>query len=239
MKTRIYSIYCLVCPLTEEIKYVGQTTQPLWKRLNGHLTSAKKFKRRNAKHVWILSLLEDNIKPIIKLLTTEDNPVSAFETEKKFIAKYKETILNYQQYSSGAKSKRTYVHKKSGFNVPSLWKPIIAKNIITSEIIRFESLIKASNELKIFSSAITNCLYGDRQSANGWTFIFGDADISKFDEKRPQLVQIESVDTFGNIKTYKSISEAARETGLDRRELGRYITIYKNRKYGDLYWRKR
>lgn len=64
----VCTIYTLSDPNTGEIRYIGQTTSVLSKRLTDHIASARKGK--NYLHNWIKSV---NYSPIIELL--EDNAV--------------------------------------------------------------------------------------------------------------------------------------------------------------------
>ena len=59
-----YQIYSLVCPLKNEVMYVGKTKQPLEVRLIGHIYD----KNNKDKAKWIKSLRARNIKPQINLL---------------------------------------------------------------------------------------------------------------------------------------------------------------------------
>jgi len=62
---KIY-IYTLSHPITNEIRYVGQTKHNLEQRLQGHLKSKDKTHRTN----WIKSLIINGLKPKIELLET-------------------------------------------------------------------------------------------------------------------------------------------------------------------------
>lgn len=59
-------IYTLSHPITNEIRYVGQTKNNLEKRLSGHLKSKEKTHRT----YWIKSLVMNNLKPKIELIET-------------------------------------------------------------------------------------------------------------------------------------------------------------------------
>jgi hypothetical protein len=59
-------IYTLTDPLTNEIRYVGKTTQSPIKRYLQHLNNSKK--RKTYVNIWINDLLNDGLKPIIKVV---------------------------------------------------------------------------------------------------------------------------------------------------------------------------
>lgn len=69
MKTKIY---VLKHPDTKEVRYVGKTIQKLKKRLSGHITKAK-YSRSTHVSCWIHNLLQENKKPLIKLLEEVNN----------------------------------------------------------------------------------------------------------------------------------------------------------------------
>lgn len=77
-------IYKLLDPDTMEIRYIGKTIQPLWKRLSAHIVKAK---RNRTSHVscWIYSLLQQEKKPIIQLIEKTENWV---EREQFYIKHY-------------------------------------------------------------------------------------------------------------------------------------------------------
>lgn len=68
----MYSIYVLKCPLSNEIRYVGQTRMSLSKRLSGHIYDATKRKKKKLNHKdnWVLKLLKIEKTPIIESLET-------------------------------------------------------------------------------------------------------------------------------------------------------------------------
>ncbi len=57
-------IYLLVDPITDEIKYVGKTNEPLV-RLRGHLVVRNTKKRKDA---WIKSLKDKKLKPVVEII---------------------------------------------------------------------------------------------------------------------------------------------------------------------------
>lgn len=60
-------IYVLVCPFTNNIRYVGQTVNKVSKRLSKHVSEAIN-KNRTHKESWILSLYNRNTRPIIEVI---------------------------------------------------------------------------------------------------------------------------------------------------------------------------
>lgn len=81
-----YKIYTLSNPLTNEIRYIGQTQNTLKSRLQCHLNRKDKTYRTN----WIQSLLKDNIIPEIKLICETTDYKTCLELEIFYIKKYKD-----------------------------------------------------------------------------------------------------------------------------------------------------
>jgi hypothetical protein len=82
--TELY-IYTLSCPITKNIRYVGQSVNPKT-RYRRHISDGKK--RKDHKSNWIRSLLEKNLKPILDIIyTCNESNVDYYE--KYYIDEYK------------------------------------------------------------------------------------------------------------------------------------------------------
>ena len=66
----MYNIYILRCPISSEIRYVGQTRTSITKRLGGHIYEAtnRRKNKLNHKDNWILKLIKMGHRPIIEIL---------------------------------------------------------------------------------------------------------------------------------------------------------------------------
>lgn len=92
-------IYILIDPETNKIRYVGQTTKNINKRLTSHLSKVRISPNKTThKNTWIKSLLNKNLKPIIEIIdtVTTDNWK---EKEKYYIQEYKKNndLLNISE----------------------------------------------------------------------------------------------------------------------------------------------
>jgi len=74
-------IYGLVCPTSNQIRYIGITRYSLEKRLSEHL---KENKSKTHKQKWIKSLLKKELKPTIVLICVADES-NWIELEKFYI----------------------------------------------------------------------------------------------------------------------------------------------------------
>lgn len=155
MKT-IY-IYTLSCPISKEIRYVGKTIS-IKRRLQSHLDYAKNS-RRKRRYVsdWILSLLNQNLKPIITIIeeTDEDNWV---HKEMYWIKHFKNLHFKLCNLTDGGESNTGYIYPEElkeirrkariGYSTPENVKMKISKTLskpikcITNNII-FDSIKEA------------------------------------------------------------------------------------------------
>lgn len=82
-------VYGLYCPVTGELRYIGQTTKPIEKRLGQHLEKYQLLKRTHKNH-WINKLLAQGLKPIISTLQTLNNREDLDKAEFYWIRFFKE-----------------------------------------------------------------------------------------------------------------------------------------------------
>ena len=77
-------IYTLSCPVTNDIRYIGQSFEPKV-RYRRHIFDSKK--RRDHKSNWIKYLLEKGLKPILNIIHICN------ESNVDYYEKYSEMIL--------------------------------------------------------------------------------------------------------------------------------------------------
>jgi hypothetical protein len=97
----MYNIYVLKCPLSNDIRYVGQTKMKLQKRLRGHVYDAigRKKIKLSYKDNWIRKLSKLGYKPIIESIEFFSEDIDLrfiLEREKFWISEYKKkyNLLN-------------------------------------------------------------------------------------------------------------------------------------------------
>ena len=110
----MYNIYVLKCPISGEIRYVGQTKMKLEKRLSGHLYDAfsRNKKKHNHKDNWIIYLSKNGFRPIIESI--ENIPIDVdldfvLEREKFWISKYKNGCRLLNSTDGGEYSKNNVI----------------------------------------------------------------------------------------------------------------------------------
>lgn len=111
-----YSIYKLIDPITNNVRYIGVTTNSLKNRLYQHKYNSKKLKTHSAK--WINSLLKKGIEPLIELIEV-CNSDNWQEREKYWISFYN-NLTNHHEGGKGVVINRN----KESINNSSFYKKI-------------------------------------------------------------------------------------------------------------------
>lgn len=111
-------IYTLKHPTTNEIRYVGKTTQPLLKRLGQHMDYAKK--KRTKTGSWIQSLVKQELKPIIEELDEVSVELTVI-TEQYWISQFKAWGFRLTNLTDGGEG-------LSGYTMSEESKKKISKN---------------------------------------------------------------------------------------------------------------
>jgi len=79
-----YKIYKLVCPITNEVRYIGRTKLALKIRLSHHLREI----HNPFKYIWIDNLRKQNKKPVIIQIEMFADKETAYKREKFWINHY-------------------------------------------------------------------------------------------------------------------------------------------------------
>lgn len=123
----MYSIYVLKCPISNEVRYVGQTRARIEKRLSNHIWESKKIKKKYShKDNWILKLSKLELKPIIEKIeeiSLDSNLSYVLNRETYWILKFRNSsnLVNATDGGEFSINNRQGVHKSmSGENNP-MW----------------------------------------------------------------------------------------------------------------------
>jgi hypothetical protein len=92
-------IYYLICPISNEVKYVGKTKNPKT-RYNQHIK--KLDKQETPKKMWLQDLFSKGLKPKLKIV--EEINGDGRSLEQKHVTLNKNTILNIHNPEKGMKS---------------------------------------------------------------------------------------------------------------------------------------
>lgn len=153
MKT--YKIYTLNHPITNEIRYVGQTLYELKIRLRKHLVSKDKSYRTN----WIQSLLKQDLKPKINLILDNLTKEESNYYEQYYIKKYKENGIDLVNLTNGGEGSYGYRHteetKKLLSNIRKQQKEqnILKFNLINKKISKTKT---PKIDIDVYSTNVIN-----------------------------------------------------------------------------------
>lgn len=137
---KLYKLYCLRCPVSNEIRYIGQTSKSLKERLRTHVKGITK--NNNHRTSWLKSLVYINQLPVIEQLfvTNDQDYIDRIEVGTiKQLRKRKYKLVNSDR---GGRTRRGYKHKEE----TKLLLSKIAKNQCKKA--QIEAMKKANTGLK-------------------------------------------------------------------------------------------
>jgi group I intron endonuclease len=206
-----YTIYKLIDPITNEIRYIGLTFNDLKQRLKSHCSEKSKSHKSN----WVQSLITQGLKPIIESI--EDNILSydeVCEREIFYINKYKSEGYRLTNMASGGNK-----NKKMSFETRNKMSNS-AKNrnfrLVLSEdvkkIISEKTKKRFENQFERERLKISNKKYED----------------SKTEEQKLKDILIQDVKSviqydknMNFISEYVSIRDAERKTSINRANISK------------------
>ncbi len=214
-------IYCLIDPLTSDIRYIGQTRGELNFRLTSHFKDRNQLKNKNNYNAhWISKLYsEHHVKPKISLL--EDGVFNNNELDSRelfWISKaleigYDLTNTRYNlknmvvRFPKGCSGKRVYCYDRScGLKIYNNSRDINRKLGISYKKISEDILSeKASNLLYVFSyTSLDVKIIEDR--------------FKKYDDKYKSILIARNIKTSEEI-TFKNQADAANALNLNFRNI--------------------
>lgn len=192
-------VYVLKEPNTNEIRYVGVTTQELNQRLSQHINAAKNHEKRHVCN-WISTLLKEGLRPVIEQI--DDVPDNQWEEmEKYYIKTYRNIGCNLTNISEGGagvvtadmRSKSSMERSAEGHK-----KAVYQINADLEIVKEWKSATDAAKELGLKQSNIGNSIcYGRAAYGYFWVKV---SDYSKdwkpkvkyINEKGKKQVKIQS-----------------------------------------------
>lgn len=217
-------------------KYIGITgQQKYWTRwgTNGNGYKTQMFGKAIKKYGW-----ENFNHEILGTVTTQDQ---AFELERFYIQKY-QTNDNKFGYNVTAGGETTY----GVYNLPSMSVPVCQYDLEGNFIAEFPSIKEAERVTGIDNSLISACCRGVNHYTK--TYIWSYEKHSKIPGINPKQLRYDLVTkkqekkvyqynldgTF--IKSYKSVSEANRLTGVDFRDISACCLRANKKQAGGFIW---
>lgn len=173
-------VYVLKDPTTNEIRYVGVTSQSLNQRLSQHINAAKNHQR----HVcnWIKSLLDQGLRPIIEQI---DDVEDWEEKERYYIKYYRDqgcNLTNTQEGGSGVvtadmRSKSSMERSAEGHK-----KAIYQIDADLNIVREWKSQTDAARELGLKQNNIGNSITY-RRAAYGYFWV----KVADYDTWKPEV----------------------------------------------------
>ena len=119
-------IYALICPITNNIRYIGKTTSTLEKRLKRH----KKEKNNTYKSRWIFKLKKLNLIDDLKIILIEECVKEELNIREIFYIKnYKENGFDLTNTTDGGDGSLGFKHtKKFKEHISKIFKEYYIKN---------------------------------------------------------------------------------------------------------------
>jgi len=174
MKTKF--IYCLICPKTNILKYIGKSKDPI-ERFRKHL-SKNSLVDITKKNNWLVSLLRENLIPIMEII--DEVPENEIDyCEKFYIELFKSYGLDLLNGTEGGDGydwtgrKHTDISKfKNKINSPSR-KSVAQFDLDGNLIGEYLSLREAGQNTGINKSHISRVCRGIQKTSGGyiWKFI--------------------------------------------------------------------
>ncbi len=123
------TVYGLVDPETEEIRYIGQTTKPVQIRLNEHINKHKIYNNLHLKN-WISKILRIGLKP--KVIIIQKNAIWS-QDEIKHIKKFRDLGKNLLNATDGGDGMLGFKHSEETKKIMSKTKMGFKHSNITKE----------------------------------------------------------------------------------------------------------
>lgn len=186
-----FLLYTLSDPITDELRYIGQTTVSLERRLKGHIWNSTIKRDKTHKSHWVKKIVVSGHKPKIELFEEFDNKKDLDEAEIFWISQFKSLgcrLTNTTEGGEGVlglrrphteeekrkvslklkgvkKSPRTELHTLNNTLAQSCKK---IKDQFNNTYISVNS---ASRQLNICRSLIARVLKGIQKQTHGYIFM--------------------------------------------------------------------
>lgn len=211
-------IYALKDPNTLDIKYVGQTSLSLYRRLTRHVSESLTKKEFSEKREWIKGLIKEELCPLIELLEVTDNPN---DRERYWINKYRDTIFNNDNFINYSKANA---------------KKVYALIIETSNILEFKNAKEAAIKTNTPQSNIVKAIHC-KGKANNLLWSYDKNFIIKPSHSNKKII-ITNVKSKEKIifNTQKEASEFIGKPIVSSKNGIKYALEHKDKEYKGYFW---
>lgn len=239
---KIYYIYTLTDPISNEIKYVGKT-RDLKNRFYRHLSSYYLKESWTPKNKWILNLKNNNLKPLMEILDIGDEyNIDSLEIYwisqlKAWGIKLKNETVGGDGFSWSGRRHKVESVEKMKMNHP-FRREVIQYDLNSGKLInKYDSIHEAAESTGLHRGHISKCCSGKKHyhSVGNYYFRFSDDNFpqtqNKFKSKKVYQILNDEI-----IKIYNSVYELRKINGEFNSESVRYH-LNKSTMYKGYYWR--
>lgn len=254
---KISYIYVLRHPITNEIRYVGQTTRRTY-RIKEHIRDAKQMidgEYVNNRHVckWIRKILREcnNIPPVFEIIDNGIDGEEADGLEIKYVNEYLNNGIKLTNLIGGGKKGYTVTNaiilgrmSESGIKTADRNKRKVGKYSLSGDLLfEFSSISEAGKSIIPYNKGIgfniSACCNNRSKTAYGfvWKFI----DYKNITPKEIKIIKTQKkailqYNLNGNfLKEYGSMTDASEQTGILNSDLS-YCCSGKSKSAGGYQW---
>ncbi len=201
--------YVLQHPISKEIVYVGKTVHRLEHRLNIHFWNGRADVGN-----WVRSVFKSSLRPNIieigRCLETEDWQ----SIERMLISEYR--YYGYKLYNICNGGLGTSGVKKTPYQNEQISKRnsivVFSYNISTKEVKKHTSFVKASKELNVSQSLISNAI---QRGGSGGGYLFSrDNEFFQNEISKSYRKKVKCINQSGEEVFFRSSNEAGKKLGL-------------------------
>lgn len=205
-------IYCLLHPITNEVRYIGVTSLSLSQRLSQHIWDSKN--RLSHKSNWIKSTFNETGRfPVIEELEIVDD--ANWELmEQYWISQFKVWGFNLVNTSIGGCGviKDVFGRKRS---IEAHKKKVYQYDISGAFMQEYSSIKEASETLGLSKGAVGECVKGRCKTSGGfrWSFTKTNMLLSNSTRGRSDQYSVKIIYQDGSCKTFSSKEKAKQFLG--------------------------
>jgi len=219
-------IYCLKCPDTNNVRYVGKTINSLERRLNKHMAESSLAAQNNHRTNWLRSLKNENKMPIIELLEIVAENTKWEDRERAWIALFKKNgakLINSNDGGDGQHGRILSQQTKNKISKSLMGHSVSEETRNKKRLKKLGSIWSEESKAKISrlhkgrkrpketGAKISKALKGIKRSEEFKKRI-SQRQLGRIATNKKEIEQFNK--NMNKIKRYTSITEASRETNI-------------------------